>query len=96
MTKPGCLENLFPRVLSARYAPHTRSRARAHDSGITAQLPGLPLQDRDELIRAHITGILSSFSFRKLAFGGLGGQLLYSSLKFRIAPKTQDGFRPVH
>ncbi len=53
----------------------------------------LPLKDADEFVRTHIALVLGPFLLRELTFGRFGGQIFDPSLKLRVRPKTQDGFR---
>jgi hypothetical protein len=68
--------------------PHQRSQARTHRlrRGLDP-LAGLSLQNGDEFVRAHVTGVFSLLLLGELAFSGLASQLLDPRLKLGIGAK---------
>jgi len=69
-------------------------RALVHRSGFRAeQLPRLPLSNRDELFRPHVTRVLGPLRLSAFALSGFVGQFLNARLKLGVTAKVHDRFR---
>ena len=74
--------------------PHPRSERWAHPLQFgPSHLARLPLKDGDEFVRPRVAFVLGPFLLGELTFGRFRGQSFDPSLKFRVRPKPQDGFR---